>query len=72
MRMWEIRDYSDYSKKRSYDRRMNRKDPEEEAYECGYEDGYRDAMKEAKHYYGERHDEESRDYNERRGMGGSR
>ena len=62
MRMWEIKE-SDY-RKGDYGRRMNRRDPEEEAYECGYEDGYRDAMKEAKHYYGERHDGES--YGERR------
>ena len=65
MRMWEIRDYSDYSKKRSeYDKRMGHRDSEEEAYECGYEDGYRDAMKEAKKHYSERDDEH--EYNERR------
>jgi hypothetical protein len=65
--MWEIRDYSDYSKKRGYGKRMGHRDPEEEAYECGYEDGYRDAMKEAKSYYGERHDDEdSHEYSERR------
>lgn len=66
MRMWEIRDYSDYSKKRGeYNRRMNYRDPEEEAYECGYEDGYRDAMKEAK----KRYESEDHEYNERKMKG---
>lgn len=64
MRMWEIKDYG--SKRSEYGRRMGRRDPEEEAYECGYEDGYRDAMKEAKSYYGERHDDESHGYGERK------
>ena len=59
MRMWEIRENSEYPKygKRSSMRNYKDEDYEmsedsEEAYECGYEDGYKDAMK--KLHYSER------------------
>ena len=35
MRMWEIRDYSDYSKKRGYGKRMGHRDPEERERDTG-------------------------------------
>ncbi len=48
MRMWEIRDKSNYDLDYKSKKRSNRS--EDEDYDCGYEDGYRAAMEEAESY----------------------
>lgn len=47
MRMWEIRDKSNYDS--DYRSKRGRRSSDDE-YECGYEDGYRAAMEESESY----------------------
>ena len=53
MRMWEIRDKSNYDSE--YRSKRGRRSSDGDDYECGYEDGYRAAMEESESYSGSRY-----------------